>query len=102
GECKMEIVQLDIQLIDEDRAQPRVQFDEEALQELMASIQEVGLLSPIKVRPVNNGRYMIIYGNRRYKACQKLEFTTIPCIISTAMSDTDVYLEQIAENLTRE
>lgn len=98
----MEIIQLDLKLIDEDLDQPRYQFDEAALQELMNSIEELGLLSPIKVRPTADGRYKIIYGNRRYKASQRLGKETIPCIVSEAMTEMDIYLEQIAENLTRE
>ncbi|CAM4396144.1 ParB/RepB/Spo0J family partition protein [Paenibacillus tarimensis] len=98
----MNITELPLELIDEDADQPRYQFDEDALQELKNSIAELGLLSPIKVRTADNGRYTIIYGNRRYKAAQSLGLKKIPCIISTAMSELDIYLEQIAENLTRE
>jgi len=98
----MDIVQLPMALIDEDIDQPRYQFDNEALQELMNSIQELGLLSPIKVRTTDGGRYKIIYGNRRYKACSMLGIATIPCIVSNATDEMEIYLEQIAENLTRE
>lgn len=98
----MEIVELPLPLIDEDTDQPRYQFDDEAIQELMNSIEELGLLSPIKVRTLNNGRYKIIYGNRRYKASKKLGRPTIPCIISNVTDELEIYLEQIAENLTRE
>jgi ParB family transcriptional regulator, chromosome partitioning protein len=98
----MDMVQLPMALIDEDTDQPRYQFDNDALQELMNSIQELGLLSPIKVRTVSGGRYKIIYGNRRYKACSMLGLETIPCIVSQATDEMEIYLEQIAENLTRE
>jgi ParB family chromosome partitioning protein len=98
----MDIIEIPMSLIDEDTDQPRYQFDEEALQELMKSIEELGLLSPIKVRTTNDGRYKIIYGNRRYKACQTLGLPKIPCIVSTVTDDLEIYLEQIAENLTRE
>ncbi|MBO9604600.1 MAG: ParB/RepB/Spo0J family partition protein [Paenibacillaceae bacterium] len=98
----MDMIDIPTHLIDEDTDQPRYQFDEEALQELMRSIEELGLLSPIKVRTVAGGRYKIIYGNRRYKACKTLGRPTIPCIVSTATDERDIYLEQIAENLTRE
>lgn len=98
----MEITDILTDLIDEDTDQPRYQFDEEALQELMKSIEELGLLSPIKVRATGNGRYKIIYGNRRYKACKMLGRPTIPCLVSTVTDETEIYLEQIAENLTRE
>ncbi|MBB6731811.1 ParB/RepB/Spo0J family partition protein [Cohnella zeiphila] len=98
----MEMVEIRIELIDEDKAQPRYQFDDEALRELMNSIGELGLLSPIKVRKTEGGRYKIVYGNRRYKACRELGLATIPCIVSEAAGELDIYLEQIAENLTRE
>ncbi|MHA6480688.1 ParB/RepB/Spo0J family partition protein [Paenibacillus sp. strain BS8-2] len=98
----MDITQLPMSLIEEDKDQPRYQFDDEALQELMKSIEELGLLSPIKVRSIEGGRYRIIYGNRRYKATQMLGRETIPCIVSTSTDEMEIYLEQIAENLTRE
>lgn len=98
----MDIIEIQTQLIDEDKDQPRYQFGEESLQELIESISELGLLSPIKVRTTNDGRYKIIYGNRRYKACKALGRPTIPCIVSTVTDEMEIYLEQIAENLTRE
>ncbi|MCD9020348.1 ParB/RepB/Spo0J family partition protein [Cohnella silvisoli] len=98
----MDIIQIPTHLIDEDKEQPRYQFDEEALQELMSSIEELGLLSPIKVRTTDDGRYKIIYGNRRYKACKTLGLPTIPCIVSNVTEEMEIYLEQIAENLTRQ
>lgn len=98
----MDIIELPLHLIDEDTDQPRYQFAEESLQELMQSIDELGLLSPIKVRSMPDGRYKIIYGNRRYKATKMLGRSTIPCIVSKATDDLEIYLEQVAENLTRE
>jgi ParB family chromosome partitioning protein len=98
----MDIIEILTSLIDEDTDQPRYQFDEEALQELMSSIEELGLLSPIKVRTTPDGRYKIIYGNRRYKACKTLGRRTIPCIVSNVTDEMEIYLEQIAENLTRQ
>ncbi|MBP1966811.1 ParB/RepB/Spo0J family partition protein [Paenibacillus aceris] len=98
----MEIIEIPIAFIDEDTDQPRYQFDEEALQELMKSIEEIGLLSPIKVRTAGHNRYKIIYGNRRYKASKMLGKQTMSCIVSTVTDEMEIYLEQIAENLTRE
>ncbi|HEY0827598.1 MAG TPA: ParB/RepB/Spo0J family partition protein [Bacilli bacterium] len=98
----MDITEVPTHLIDEDIHQPRYQFDEESLQELVNSIEELGLLSPIKVRTTSSGRYTIIYGNRRYKACKMLNRPSIPCIVSTVTNELEIYLEQIAENLTRE
>ncbi|SDP12844.1 chromosome partitioning protein, ParB family [Paenibacillus sp. yr247] len=98
----MDILEIPMNLIDEDTDQPRYQFDEEALQELMKSIEEIGLLSPIKVRTTAENRYKIIYGNRRYKASKMLGRPTMSCIVSTVTDELEIYLEQIAENLTRE
>lgn len=98
----MDIHDIPMHLIDEDTDQPRYQFDEEALQELMKSIEEIGLLSPIKVRTTADNRYKIIYGNRRYKASKMLGRATMSCIVSTVTDELEIYLEQIAENLTRE
>ncbi|MGG1517396.1 ParB/RepB/Spo0J family partition protein [Paenibacillus oryzisoli] len=98
----MDIEHIPMHLIDEDTDQPRYQFDEEALEELMKSIEEIGLLSPIKVRKTPDGRYKIIYGNRRYKASRMLNKPTMPCIVSTVTDEMEIYLEQIAENLTRQ
>lgn len=98
----MDIIPIQISLIDEDKDQPRYQFNQEALDELANSIRELGLLSPIKVLALDNGRYKIIYGNRRYKASLMVGLATIPCIVSTNDDELDIYYEQIAENLTRE
>ncbi|MFC3803720.1 ParB/RepB/Spo0J family partition protein [Cohnella sp. GCM10012308] len=98
----MQITELPMNLIDEDKDQPRYRFGEESLQELVNSIGEIGLLSPIKVRKAEGGRYKIIYGNRRYLACSKLGRDTIPAIVSESTDETEIYLEQVAENLTRE
>lgn len=98
----MDIHQIPTHLIDEDKDQPRYRFDEASLQELAESIRELGLLSPIKVRKTSDNRYKIIYGNRRYKASTMLGLDTIPCILSEATDEMEIYLEQIAENLNRE
>lgn len=98
----MDITSIKLSLIDEDKDQPRYQFNQEALEELANSIKEIGLLSPIKVRDTGDGRYKIIYGNRRYKASQMIGLESIPCIVSNATDEMDIYFEQIAENLTRE
>lgn len=98
----MNITLLPLNQIDEDKDQPRYQFNQEALEELANSIKEIGLLSPIKVRKLENGQYKIIYGNRRYKAATMVGLAEIPCIISDATNEIDIYFEQIAENLTRE
>ncbi|MEK5489812.1 ParB/RepB/Spo0J family partition protein [Paenibacillus sp. FSL R7-0297] len=98
----MLVKSLPIDLIDEDLGQPRYNFEDESLIELASSIQEIGLLNPIKVNALENGRYRIIFGNRRYKAFCQLNLKDIPCIISEDMDELSIYLEQLAENIQRE
>lgn len=98
----MKVINVALNLIDEDKEQPRYNFNEESLKELAESIKEVGLLNPIKVRQLDNGRYKIIFGNRRFKACQLLALEQIPAIISNSESELDIYLEQLTENIQRE
>lgn len=98
----MQVIQIPIDLIDEDLDQPRKFFDETSLNELCENIGKLGLLTPIKVKALQNGRYKLIFGNRRFKACRKLQMKTIPSILSENEDETDIYLEQLAENIQRE
>ena len=81
--------------------QPRQAFDEEALDELAASIREVGLLQPVIVRNVMPGRYELIMGERRWRACQRAELEQIPAIVR-ATADDDLLRDALMENLHRE
>ncbi|MBC9785945.1 ParB/RepB/Spo0J family partition protein [Heliobacterium chlorum] len=98
----MRIENIPLHLIDEDKDQPRNTFTESTIDELAESIKEIGLLNPIKVRKINDNRYKIIFGNRRYKAFVKLNYEAIPCIISESSDELEIYIEQITENLQRE
>jgi ParB family chromosome partitioning protein len=78
--------------------QPRQVFDEEALAELAHSIREFGLLQPIVVRPLGNGRYELIMGERRWRAAQHAELDRIPAIVRSTADDAmlrDALLENI-------
>ncbi|HEX6498488.1 MAG TPA: ParB/RepB/Spo0J family partition protein [Micromonosporaceae bacterium] len=78
--------------------QPRQVFDEEALEELKTSIREVGLLQPIVVRELPDGRYELVMGERRWRAAQAVERDTIPAIIRDTRDDAmlrDALLENI-------
>jgi ParB family chromosome partitioning protein len=81
--------------------QPRRSFDEDALEELAASIQEVGLLQPVVVRRVMPGRYELIMGERRWRACQRAGLEHIPAIVR-GTTDDDLLREALMENLHRE
>lgn len=81
--------------------QPRHTFDEEALNELAHSISEHGVISPITLRKDTNGQYMIIAGERRFRAAKIAGLTTIPAYIRTA-KDEQVMEWALIENIQRE
>jgi ParB family chromosome partitioning protein len=81
--------------------QPRKAFDEEPLQELIASIREVGVLDPILVRAIGPQRFEIIAGERRWRAAQQLGLSEIPALVRE-LSDSQVALIALVENLQRE
>ena len=79
--------------------QPRTVFDEEALDELVGSIREVGVLQPVVVRPADDG-YELVMGERRWRATQAAGLTTIPAIIRRT-DDGDLLRDALLENLHR-
>ncbi len=81
--------------------QPRQVFDEDALNELAESIREVGLLQPVVVRQAAAGRYEIVMGERRWRACQLAGQAEIPAIVRQT-SDDDLLRDALIENLHRE
>jgi ParB family transcriptional regulator, chromosome partitioning protein len=81
--------------------QPRKVFDDERLEELAASIREVGLLQPIVVRSVGGGQYELIMGERRWRACQQVGLDPVPTIVRNTQ-DTDLLRDALIENLQRE
>ncbi|MFJ1972671.1 ParB/RepB/Spo0J family partition protein [Streptomyces sp. NPDC087903] len=80
--------------------QPREVFDEDALQELVTSIQEVGLLQPVVVRQIGPARYELIMGERRWRACREAGLDAIPAIVR-ATEDEKLLLDALLENLHR-
>lgn len=84
--------------------QPRQNFDEAALDNLAASIREHGVLQPILVRPLSEGkdaRYEIVAGERRWRAAQKAQLHEIPAII-LELAEEEAYKIALIENLQRE
>lgn len=81
--------------------QPRRTFDEEALQELADSIREHGVISPITLRDIGDGNYMIIAGERRFRASKMAGLERIPAYIRTA-KDEQVMEWALVENIQRE
>ncbi len=94
-------IQVDLSKIVVSPYQKRKDFNEQALTELVSSIREQGLLQPIVVRALKNGQYELIAGERRYRACKKLELKQIPARIVEAANPAAAVMGLI-ENLQRE
>lgn len=81
--------------------QPRRLFNEEALEELAASIAQRGVIQPIIVRPMDNGRYQLVAGERRWRAAQKAQLHEIPALVRE-LTEREVMALALIENLQRE
>ena len=92
--------ELDVTSISPNPRQPRQVFEEEAMAELVFSIKEVGLLQPVVVRPLPDGKFELIMGERRWRATQEAGFDTIPAIVR-ATGDNDLLRDALLENLHR-
>lgn len=95
------INEVNLDLIVANPNQPRTHFDEEALNELAASIRELGVISPVTLRKNDNGTYLIIAGERRYRASKMVGLTSIPAYVKTA-ADEQVMEMALIENIQRE
>ena len=80
--------------------QPRTAFDEEAMNELVESIREVGMLQPIVVRPMGGARFELVMGERRWRAAQQAGVETIPAIVRET-ADHELLRDALLENLHR-
>lgn len=94
-------VKVNINDIEPNRDQPRKDFDEAAISELADSIAQHGLIQPIVVRPTTDGRYSIIAGERRWRACRLAGLNEVPVIVKDADEQTLMEIALI-ENLQRE
>jgi len=90
-----------IERIEPNPEQPRMVFEQEALDELAASIREHGVLQPILVRPLGPNTYQIVAGERRWRASKQAGLATIPALIEEIDDDTALEIA-IIENLQRE
>jgi len=96
----LQIENLPLSKIKPDLEQPRKTFNEDALQQLSESIDKHGVLQPITVRQLN-GHYIIVIGERRYRASKLAGKNDIPCIVRT-YTNNDILEVQIIENLQRQ
>jgi ParB family chromosome partitioning protein len=93
--------EIDLDLITPNSQQPRKNFDEDALNELANSIREHGVVQPIVVRPLEDGFFQLIAGERRWRACQRAGLSRIPAVVREAEEHSALELALI-ENLQRE
>ena len=94
-------LRIPIDMIEPNPFQPRMNFDQEALEELSESIRTLGLIQPITVRHKSEGRYQIISGERRFRACQMTGMDMIPAYIRDT-NDQGMLEMAIVENIQRE
>lgn len=95
------INEISIELIRPNPDQPRREFDPEALEELAASIRELGIIQPVSLRQMPDGKYQIIAGERRYRAATLAGLKEIPAYIRTVEDESMVEMALI-ENIQRE
>jgi ParB family chromosome partitioning protein len=94
--------EIPLELISPNPKQPRTVFDETDLEELTASIDQIGVLQPVVVRPspTSKGRYELIMGERRFRASERSGQSTIPAIVRET-DDVDLLRDALLENLHR-
>ena len=96
-----DILRIPVDLIEPNPYQPRMNFNQEALDELADSIRTLGLIQPITVRKIASGRYQIISGERRFRACRLADMDMIPAYIRDT-NDQGMLEMAIVENIQRE
>jgi ParB family chromosome partitioning protein len=96
-----ELRELDVTQIEPNPDQPRAKFDAAALDALAGSIGSVGLLQPLIVRPIDDGRYELVAGERRWRAARKAGIDRVPAVIRSSPEDERMQAALI-ENMVRE
>ena len=95
------MAEIDITEIVPNPTQPRTQFDEEALDELADSIRQLGVIQPITVRRNDQGKYILISGERRWRAAQRADLKRLPAYIRE-VDDEDLHAMALVENIQRQ
>ncbi len=96
-----ELRELPVEVVLPNPSQPRRHFDEEALQALAGSIGERGVLQPVLVRPVQDGKYELVAGERRWRAAKLAGLQSIPALVR-AREDAEALQTALIENMARE
>ncbi|MDE7402673.1 MAG: ParB/RepB/Spo0J family partition protein [Muribaculaceae bacterium] len=95
------ISEIDVVRIVPNPDQPRRTFTEESLEELAASIRELGIVQPLTLRAIEGGKYQIIAGERRWRAANRAGLRTVPAYVRT-VSDSEMTEMALIENIQRE
>ena len=101
GEAESAYQQLPVSAIQPNPNQPRKTFDEEALAGLTASVREIGVLQPVLVRPLAEEGFVLIAGERRWRAAKRAGLQLIPALVRTT-DDTGALQQALVENIQRE
>ena len=94
------IIEIELDLIDVNPYQPRTYFDEEALRELASSIRELGVIQPITVRKIEQDKFQLVSGERRFRASKLIGNKTVPAYIRLA-NDQEMLEMALVENIQR-
>lgn len=101
GSFNEKVIKLRIEDLIPDANQPRKTFESEAIKELAQSLAETGQISPIVVKPGNNKKYMIIVGERRWRAAKEAGLKYVDCIVKRNTNNQKIVEMQLAENYQR-
>jgi ParB family chromosome partitioning protein len=96
-----EMVEIDTDLIESNSFQPRTNFNEEKLEELAQSIRSNGVIQPLLVRRVEDDRYQLVAGERRWRAAQRAGLLKVPCVVKEIPEDKMLELA-LVENIQRQ
>lgn len=96
------VLEVEVERIEPNPFQPRMDFDPVALGELKASIKEKGIIQPIILRSIEDGRFQIIAGERRFRAALELGLKTVPAHIKKVENDEEMLEIALIENVQRE
>ena len=101
GKKNTNSLQLSLDKIHVNPNQPRTNFDSDQIDNLVVSIKELGIIQPITVRKINDDKYEIISGERRYRASKIANLESIPCYIKAVEDETDLLKMSLVENVQR-
>lgn len=96
-----DMIEVGVDLIEPNKFQPRTNFNEDRLEELVQSIKSNGIIQPLLIRDNLNGKYELIAGERRWRAAQRAGLTKVPCLLKEVSDDKMLELALI-ENIQRQ